>query len=86
MQLLQVISNMADILTCSEIVWSSKAMCVNDFLANSVCVCSHLDRGVSHDALSPLYNGEVGEAELVCCLDQTHAVPPHLQENIFDLD
>lgn len=61
-------------------------MCVYDTLVNSAGVYSHLDRGVSHDALSTLYNGEVGESELVCCLDQTHSVPPHLQENILDLD
>ncbi len=43
----------------------------------------YLYRRVSHYVLGTLYHSEVRETQLVSCLDQTHAVSPHFQQDLL---
>ena len=42
--------------------------------------------GVFHDDLAALYNGKVGESELIWRLDEAHAVASHVHEGVEDAD
>lgn len=45
----------------------------------------YLHGRVSHDALGSLLYSHVGEAKLVGCLNQAHAVLSHVQQDLLDV-
>lgn len=54
-------------------------------LVTAWALCKYLYRGVSLDVLGSFKHSQVGEAQLVRGLNQTHAVLPHVQQDAFDV-